>query len=353
MIVTTGASTMATMARKQTTLALCAAGMIYGVSAVAQPEEQGPSDTLIFAPAPALPMPMAVFGGAVNVMGAEGNVPGAVVVDKPYSASSITESTQILADGNRISQRNEAKIYRDAAGRTRREHTLGGLGSWPVAGEPVTLINIHDPVADKSYSLDPTTRTAREFRAFRLALPPGGPEAEGRTNATWTAALPPPPPVPPGANVTVFHSDTLVTGTISAEGPVAGQSGIRVAAPGMPLMLAAPGPAEDLGSQVLEGLLVNGTRSTETIAAGALGNERPIEIVTERWYSPDIEAVVWQRHVDPRFGETNYRLVNVVRGEPSPDLFTVPQGYEVVAGPGPGPRLEIRRLEAPPPGGER
>ena len=88
-------------------------------------------------------------------------------------------------------------------------------------------------------------------------------------------------------------------------------------------------PGEDLGEQVLEGLLVQGTRMTDTIPAGTIGNERPIEIVTERWYSEDIDAMVLQRFFDPRFGETIYRLVNVVRGEPSPDLFQVPQGYEL------------------------
>ena len=82
---------------------------------------------------------------------------------------------------------------------------------------------------------------------------------------------------------------------------------------------ARTSPAEDLGEQVLEGLLVQGTRMTDTIPAGAMGNERPIEIVTERWYSKDIDAMVLQRFSDPRFGETIYRLVNVVLGEPSPD----------------------------------
>ena len=85
---------------------------------------------------------------------------------------------------------------------------------------------------------------------------------------------------------------------------------------------------EDLGEQVLEGVLAHGTRQTQTIPAGAIGNERAIDIVAEQWYSDEIEAVVLRRNVDPRFGETTYRLVNLVRSEPAPDLFTVPQGYE-------------------------
>jgi hypothetical protein len=88
-------------------------------------------------------------------------------------------------------------------------------------------------------------------------------------------------------------------------------------------------PPEDIGEQVLEGLLVKGTRMTDTIPAGTIGNDRPIEIVTERWYSEDIQATVLERFSDPRVGETTYRLVNVALGDPSPDLFQVPQGYEI------------------------
>jgi hypothetical protein len=68
---------------------------------------------------------------------------------------------------------------------------------------------------------------------------------------------------------------------------------------------------------------------TDTIPAGTIGNDLKIDIVTERWYSADIDAMVLERFSDPRVGETSYRLVNVVRGEPSPDLFQVPQGYEI------------------------
>ena len=122
-----------------------------------------PEDTLFFLQNIA---PLPAFGGQIDVLRSEGSVTGPVVKGKPYSARSITESTQTLADGNRIVQRNEAAIYRDSEGRTRREQTLGGVGPWQT-GEPVTMINIHDPVADKTYMLDP----ARAHRARRAAVP--------------------------------------------------------------------------------------------------------------------------------------------------------------------------------------
>jgi hypothetical protein len=100
-------------------------------------------------------------------------------------------------------------------------------------------------------------------------------------------------------------------------------------------MLAPPTATstEDLGEQVLEGVLAEGTRETQIIPAGQIGNERPIEIVAERWYSPELEAIVLRRTSDPRFGETSYRLINVDRSEPPPELFTVPQDYRLEAEP--------------------
>ena len=91
----------------------------------------------------------------------------------------------------------------------------------------------------------------------------------------------------------------------------------------------ASGQTTALEPQTIEGVQAEGTRTTVTIPAGAIGNELPIEIVSERWYSPELKMVVLSRRADPRFGETVYRLTNLVRGEPSADLFEIPAGYRV------------------------
>lgn len=270
--------------------------------------------------------PLPTFGASIDIIRSEGGVPGPHVTGKPYSARAVTESTQTLADGNRLTQRNETVIYRDAAGRTRREQTLSGVGQWHTE-RPVTMINIHDPVADKSYVLDPAAKTAREIRRFQMAfahqLGPIEAGARAVSGVIYGADAAAPAPLPAPPSVTVIGTD--------------GRQDVRVFTPAAGVA-AVPFPegttgmyeaAEDLGEQVLEGLLVEGTRMTDTIPAGVIGNERPIEIVTERWYSKDIDALVLQRFSDPRFGETTYRLVNVVLGEPSPDLFEVPSGYEI------------------------
>jgi TonB family protein len=90
---------------------------------------------------------------------------------------------------------------------------------------------------------------------------------------------------------------------------------------------------ESLGKQVIEGVEAEGTRSTITIPAGAVGNERPIQMVSEKWYSPELQTVIMSKHSDPRFGETTYRLTNINRSEPARSLFEVPADYTVKEGP--------------------
>jgi TonB family protein len=86
---------------------------------------------------------------------------------------------------------------------------------------------------------------------------------------------------------------------------------------------------EQLGTQTVEGIAAEGIRYIDTIQAGAIGNERPIEIVRERWYSPELQMVILMKHVDPRYGESIQRLTNIDRSEPDASLFQVPDGYEV------------------------
>ena len=95
--------------------------------------------------------------------------------------------------------------------------------------------------------------------------------------------------------------------------------------------LHAPSQAqtESLGKRLIEGVEAEGTRSTITIPAGEIGNELPIEIVSERWYSPELQTVVLSRRNDPRFGETIYRLVNINRSEPLSSFFEVPVDYTI------------------------
>ena len=64
-----------------------------------------------------------------------------------------------------------------------------------------------------------------------------------------------------------------------------------------------------------------------TIPTGQIGNDRPIQIVNERWFSTELEMLVKSRNADPRFGETTYEMMNISRGEPDSSLFQVPSDY--------------------------
>jgi hypothetical protein len=244
------------------------------------------------------------------------------VVGAPYSATITNESIQILADGNRLVQKSTGTTARDSQGRTRQDTVLPAIGNLSAADAP-HLIFIHDPVAQASYTLNLTEKTAQKMPP----LPPlgslGGVGTGGVAGATFNVKVVEgheAPPLPPA------DADAMPT-TIAAP------------APGMffekhvVMTEQDQGNTEDLGSQTMEGVLVNGVRTTRTIAAGQIGNERPITIVTEVWTSPELKTVVYSRRADPRMGEQTFRLTNVVRTEPSPSLFTVPPDFKIVDGP--------------------
>jgi hypothetical protein len=90
---------------------------------------------------------------------------------------------------------------------------------------------------------------------------------------------------------------------------------------------------EDLGTQSMESILVTGVRTTRTIPAGEMGNEKPIVIVTEVWTSPDLKTIISSKRSDPRMGDQTFRLTNLVRAEPDASLFSIPADFKLVDGP--------------------
>ncbi len=258
---------------------------------------------------------------------------GKVVKGAPYSAEAVTESVQTLADGNRIVRKNTAEVYRDSEGRTRREQTINVLGHYSPAGEAPRTILINDPVSGEHFSLDPRNRTARKLTVVRVDKMLGTAEAkrlaegaakrvieQGFVYTTPTLVPPPPlPPPPPGA-----HGG----GSVYFYSGKADDKNTRT---------------ESLGTQLVEGVQAEGTRTVTTIPAGQIGNEQPIEIVRERWYSPELQVVVKTVSSDPRTGTTTYRLSNIQRTEPTPTLFQVPSDYTLVETPAPRVRTFTRK----------
>ncbi|HXW62956.1 MAG TPA: hypothetical protein VEJ45_10170 [Candidatus Acidoferrales bacterium] len=239
-------------------------------------------------------------------------IPGPPVVGAPYSATITDRSVQTLADGNRIVQTFGGSTARDSQGRTRQDAPLPNLGNLSAANAP-HLVFIQDPVSQASYTLNLTDKTAQKIPAPAVELGGVGPGA----NANG----------PGGSASGKFFIQMPVPG------PIAGSLPRPIAIAG--LAGSEEGTSEDLGSQTMEGVLVNGTRTTLTIPAGQIGNDQPIRIVTEVWTSPDLKTVVYSKRSDPRTGEQTFELTNIVRAEPDASLFTVPSDFKIVDGPQP------------------
>ncbi len=192
-----------------------------------------------------------------------------IVTGAPYQATATSVTTQTLADGNRIVRTSVFQVARDRQGRMRRAVRLGSIGPWPAHGN---MIFITDPVAHRRFVINPLHKT---YALLRLRGPRPGPPM-------WH-------PAPPNKR---WPAETL-----------------------------------SLGEREMDGLKVRGQRIVTTIPAGAIGNQAPIQVISERWYSPALRTVVEARHEDPRFGNTVYRLSGISRSNPPEKLFAPPPGY--------------------------
>ena len=205
------------------------------------------------------------------------------LLNEPFSADAITTLVRTLPDGTHIKRQTmTVKMYRDSAGRSRSDRMPGQF----MAGQPAppATILISDPIAGYSYVLDTAHKIARRapFKSVRLDAP---------------VDLPPPP--------------------AQAPVPVANHSQPQF-------------KTEDLGTQTMEGLMVEGRRRTITYPAGSIGNDRDISNVSEIWTNKELRLMLLQIHSDPRNGETTTKIENLSRTQPDPNLFLPPPDYKVV-----------------------
>ena len=344
------------MQRKLIVFSVAAALLLNAVGAAAQQGERkvfvAPLEEEILiaqGPGAPLPPPVEIRGDNVIFMATEMSFAGKLVKGAPYSAQAVTESVQTLSDGNRIVRKNTAQLYRDAEGRTRREQTVGYIGPYAASGEEMQTVFINDPVAGFSYILEPSSKTARKMPRRELRFKVEGDAAAGsgerqkavqeslrkiEVERTYQR-------VPGPDNVT--GTAVIVTAPPAGEGATFLRHSSKHEA-----------KTEKLEARSFDGVTAEGTRTTVTIPAGEIGNEMPINIVDEHWYSPELQVTVMTRHSDPRSGETTYRLTNISRTEPAAALFQVPSDYAVkdATGDRPGVRRIFRRSAPPPPAQE-
>jgi hypothetical protein len=252
-------------------------------------------------------------------MGFEGLNPGKVVKGAWFSATASTETTQTLQDGTTIHRTTSSTLYRDNLGRFRREVTLTGFGLLQTSGKVRTMITINDPTIPKHYLLDPQQKVAY------MITPPQG----GKRGASSDG------------NAQAFEQKMQQR---MAKEEASGQ-----------VRKESTTPTININGVNVKTVC---TSITRTIPAFYVGNDKPIQSVFERCYSPDLQIVVKSTRTDPRFGTTTYVLTSLQYAgsgcngcsEPAASMFTVLSDYTVKEGGPGGPRKHLRGFHGGQPG---
>ncbi|MGC1416652.1 MAG: hypothetical protein WA817_15310 [Candidatus Acidiferrum sp.] len=244
------------------------------------------------------------FGGPMELMGFEGMHGGKTVTGAPFSATATSETTQTLQDGSVIHRTSQVTMYRDSQGRSRHEASFTGVGPLAASGTPKKMVAISDPVAGVHIMLDTQQKIAHSM-AFHARG--GGSSPDAQSSSSFATKM------------QAREEKEEAAGLLKKE---------------------------SLGTQTMNGVVVEGTRITHIIPAGQIGNDKPLQIVSERWYSPDLQIVMKSTRTDPRFGTTTYTVTGIQRTEPPATLFTVPSDYTLQAG---GRGRALRGGTPPPP----
>jgi hypothetical protein len=210
-----------------------------------------------------------------------------VVKDAPYFADIISTYDRTTPSGERLHREMRSKIYRDTQGRTRREVEQ----ITPSTGQKRVSVLIMDPISNTVISLDPQTTTAH-VRDGSIITPP---------------------------------KQTVRSGPESLTAPPVASSGAAERAAS-----TEEAKVEELGTQVIEGLTVKGTKITTPLAPAAGGNKQPRLLITSTWVSEELHIDVLTEIDDVPENHRTIRLVNIVRTEPESWLFEIPSGYAVV-----------------------
>jgi hypothetical protein len=276
-------------------------GIALTAAAIATAAAQTTSGT-IGAVLSAQPIPAGVegFSFASTAVVAPGGFQFNGVTGQPFSATQETETIQTLADGTHITQGiQKVMYYRDSLGRVRTERTpLQPPGFADASQKLPVFIEIQDPVGGYRYSYVSNGSTVQRM--------PYGPIRAQLRNAMGTIQTLPARIVP-------------------------NQNTGRMTVAASPRQMPAPEISnENLGSQTINGLLAEGTKTTTTWPIGSIGNDRPVTSTFERWMSRDLGTEVMSKRSDPRSGDTTMKLTNISRSEPDASLFQPPAGAEIV-----------------------
>lgn len=226
----------------------------------------------------AAPVPVPLPNGQMLVQPRANIIEDLYAKGAPFTAEYIVESKGTLRDGTEIRLKRTMMRYRDGEGRTRAETD--------------DTIRIVDPELLLFYNLNKKTLSGTKGTVEN--------PTEGEIRAQAQA---------------LFEA----------------QHRAAEAAKGGPYVtLGSEATTEPLGTQVMEGLTVEGTRTITMTRYGTTDGAPRIKVVQERWYSPDLKIDVMVTNDDPRQPTVSVmRYTNIQRSEPDPALFKAPAGYNV------------------------
>ena len=197
-------------------------------------------------------------------------IPGA-----PFSADVVKESLQVQPGGSSVPVSARGKMFRDSEGRIRSEMELISGAS----AMPRRVITIVDPVARVSMMLDAQTKTA------------------------------------------------TVTALPASSAAEAARPGNAVAAQKIPAKALAIVGAEELGSSILQGFSVTGSRRARPAAVQS--GQKAQSVTLETWFSPELKIDLQAKMEEPDGSVVNTTVQNIVTAEPDRALFEPPADYVV------------------------
>lgn len=196
----------------------------------------------------------------------------------PFSFTLVTEWTRPMNNGGNFTLTNERHIVRDSKGRIYQERWIlvpkgSKIKSW------MDIFQITDPEQHTWYNCKTATR---ECNLFRYDL-------------TTQDKFEPP---------------------IGASGSLPDGTGFR--------------QHEDLGISNTQGVETHGYRETTTFNPGVMGNDKPLVVTREFWYSPQLAVNLISTVDEPMTGKQVFTAKELSTAEPDASLFEVPAVYKVV-----------------------
>jgi hypothetical protein len=248
------------------------------------------------APAQAPPAPTIIHeqdGGTTEVLESIVIPPKA---NAPFTLTLQTEWVRNLYTGGAMTFVNQRRIARDSSGRYYQERWFLVPKNGKIESK-MTKIQIADPVRHVVYSCELLNRRNICEETFYA-----------ETNNTVIRFDGPPP------------------------GPLPNDAGYASHA--------------DLGQQEIAGVATTGSRETINYNPGVFGNDAPMTVDREYWFSPQLGINLLSRLTDPRFGTQTFMVTEISPSEPDPQLFQLPAGYKVVDMRGKGGRVDSDAVES-------